>query len=160
MALTRKQLTMGVALSLLSGAVIYLVVNKIRKKIMINQILEQLESGTNAYGSVEDVQGLDGAEYRKTVPENLDIIKLKEEKVKEYAERIHNSYGYVTDDEEAPLEVLRQLRDQYALSQVASWFYGKYKITLRQYLKEQMTADELNNAYDIMRTLKAYTVAK
>lgn len=160
MALTRKQLTMGIALTLLSSAVVYIIVNKIRKKRMINQILKQLESGVNSYGSVEDVQGLDGAEYRKTVPANLDIIKLKEDKVKEYAEKIYDSYGYTYDDEEAPMEVLRQLRDQYALSQVASWFYGKYKVTLRQYMKEQMSESELDEAFDIMRTLKAYTVAK
>lgn len=155
--LTRKILISTSAIAFTS-AVSYGIYRSIRNKNMVENILSKLESGINQYGTIDDIIGFTGKKFQDSVPKNLNVIKLKDDVAKNYAEKIHKSWG-VNDDEEAVYQVFREIKDMYALSQLASAYEAKYKIGLLNELKSRMSTDELDIIYKILNNLKSYRIS-
>lgn len=157
-ATTQKILLISGSLAV-AGSISFIIYRRIRNANMIDNILNQLNSGTGQYGDLKDIPGFKGTAYRNGLSSSLNIIKLKDEVAREYAEKIENAWGKFNDDEAAIYAVFRSIKDNYALSQVASVYEALKYGNLLNTLEEKLSTDEQNEIYKIVRLYKPYRIA-
>ncbi len=153
---TGYKILIGLGATLVVSSAIAVPVIKIRNKRIEESILKQLSGGVGQYGTLEDFPGFKGKVYQDSVPKNQNIIKLKDEIARQYADKIDKAWGYANDDEEGVYQVFRELKDQYQLSQIASSYNAVYKVPLLQKLKEKLSDSEQDVIYKIGVQYKPY----
>jgi len=84
---------------------------------------------------------------------------LKELTAKGFANDINSAWGIFDDDEDKIYGVLRALKDQVAVSQVAYWYYQKKKVNLIDELNARLTPEENSKILKIVNNLPAYRIA-
>lgn len=144
---------------LVGGAVIYFIYTKIRNTNIQNAILKKLAGGVGQYGSIEDFAGFKGKAFRDGISTSFNVIKLKDDVARQYADKIDKSWEIVNDDEDSVYQVFRQLKDQYGLSQVASVYEAVYKVPLLNKLKSKLSSDEQDIIYKIVKPYPNYRIA-
>lgn len=157
-ASTRKILitTSAIATSFAIGTYVFI---KIRNNTIRKNLDAALGSGTGQYGDLKDIPGFKGTAYRNGLSSSLNIIKLKDEVAREYAEKIEKAWGKFNDDEAAIYAVFRNIKDNYALSQVASVYEALKYGNLLNTLEEKLSTDEQNEIYKIARLYKPYRIS-
>ena len=132
---------------------------KIRNSSVDKKLEQILGGGVGQYGDLKDMPGFKGKVYRDGLASNLNIIKLKDEVARNYADNIDKAWGVLNDDEPAVYSVFNNIKDNYALSQVASVYEVIYKVPLLTKLEDKLSSDEQNEVYKIVRLYKPYRIA-
>lgn len=135
---------------------------KIRNNTIRKNLDAALGGGVGQYGDLKDIPGFKGKGYQdslKSITSTQPVIKLQDAEARSYADKIENAWGKLNDDEDAIYAVFRSLKDNYALSQVASVYEALKYGNLLNVLEDKLSTDEQNEIYKIARLYKPYRIA-
>lgn len=113
---------------LISGTIIYLIINRLIKKDALNDIEAALKEGKGKYGSPADLvndPGLDINFWKRSGCTNANAF-FKVEAAKEYARKLKDAIGYWSSDEEAVIALLKKIGTKNKLSEVAYYYNALY----------------------------------
>jgi hypothetical protein len=137
----------------------------VNKKLTL-EIHRQLDNRINATGTLEDYGDVfTGTTYINKVAAkfkgtNHDYIKLKDDYVRQYAADLNRAMVGLGTDEDAIYETFNKLQDMVAIAQIAKAYLEKYKKTLYDHLKSDMTKRELNKISEIVMKKYPYRLYK
>ena len=160
-ASTRKILitTSAIATSIGIGTYVFI---KIRNNNIRKNLDAALGGGVGQYGDLKDIPGFKGKGYQdslKSITSTQPVIKLQDAEARNYADKIEKAWGKFNDDEDAIYAVFRNIKDNYALSQVASAYEALKYGNLLNALEDKLSTDEQNEIYKIVRLYKPYRIA-
>ncbi|GAA0892647.1 hypothetical protein GCM10009122_23260 [Fulvivirga kasyanovii] len=84
------------------------------------------------------------------------ILVLKEEAAKQYADEIHNSWGWINDEENRIYAVFRKLKDKVQVSQVSVAYNRYHKENLIDTFYDRMNDNEIRKILDIVNSKPDY----
>lgn len=130
---TKQKVYIGAAIAAILGGTTYLVIHRIKAKKVYAQLMTDLQSGSGATGTIQDLtvsgQALDPNYYKTSGSANL----LSSSQVESGITNIKTWIGhlYLPDSNEAAiLGYLKGLQNKAQASQIADAYYKKYGVTL------------------------------
>ena len=158
--ITKLKLTGAITGMLLIGAVAFNVRNK-RRDEKATLFFSELER--NISPATVGVAATDAFDihYWQNIGKKIkkSYYLLKELTAKGFANDINSAWGIFDDDEDKIYGVLRALKDQVAVSQVAYWYYQKKKVNLIDELRSRLSKEETSEVLKIVNNLPAYRIA-
>ena len=126
-------------------SVAYLIYSKVKRGQVYDELLFLINNtgsgGGNTNKNTNALKGILVQQIRQNNP-NKNFIMLSQNKVKQYAEDLMSATRGAGTNENEISGVFSKLNDKVAVSQVASYFSGLYRVTLYDKLKDELNDDD------------------
>ncbi len=130
-----KIILIGSATVVVSG-IIFLIINKVRKKNLIKEITKILDEGITQYGSSEDLKAnaAFNPKYWKTIPQAGKLMTIVQ--VRSIEKQIYDAVNDFRSDSNKIISVFKQFRAKSEVSQVAEYFSIDYDRDLYEFVRK------------------------
>lgn len=135
------------SLVILSG--IYIGYRAIKRKQTYENLVTKIKAQAVTGQNQQVVKAL-GGNYHKELQTDRPFVKLKENSVKQRAERLRNAFSGMGTDEEAIFGVINGLNDKVALSQIASYYTNRYNEDFKTRMNSELDTAERAEVFKIM----------
>jgi hypothetical protein len=159
----KAQILLYGSIAVVSGTVIYLIVNKYQNEKFLQKLDYYLSNHIGEMGGLDDYKVyFEGDKFLAKLPLGTNYIVLKDEYITQYRKAINNALGnrLMGDDEKGIYGIFRNFKDGVAIAQVSKSYYNAYKINLIDDLKDHLDDDELAQVLDIIAIIPRYRVSK
>ena len=103
----------------------YLIYRSIKRQQVYNLMIDKIAGGSVTVNNQKAVSVLTG-QHHKNISSSKSFAMLSESKIREVAERIEDAVKGLGTNESKLRSEFQALRDKVAISQVASYYQGKY----------------------------------
>ena len=134
-------------------SIIYLVANKYRAQKITEKILKKVDAGEGEFGDITDMAWTN-PKYLDNPPKGTTMIYPST--ALKHAKDIVAAWGWINDSEKQIKAVLKKIKTQYHLAQVAKNYQVLTKENLADALKERLGEDEFNEVNNIIIKMPKY----
>ena len=131
-----------------------------RRDELTTELIAELRKELNP--TTQGLPGLDALDkdylknLRKSLKGSVSLLVMRDTDASKMADRIHNAWGAIDDNEEAIYQVLRELKDKVQVSQVAAEYEKNYGIALAEEFTDSLSDGEIKTVIDIVKSKAAY----
>jgi len=139
-----------IAIGLVGGTVTAVIFNKIRKKSMMNSILEKIDSGEGSAGDSEDMltdNAFDPNFWKTQAKAKVYTTAYMDTLIEQLVE----TKSIWNDDEKGVYAIFEKMPSKAHISRFASQFSTKEGERLYDYLTGYLNDSEMNKVFDIVK---------